>query len=159
MTNRCLFMDNSLKGVGRFMHIFLILVSVNFCLCLINFFKWMMSHVCGVAAKTFTLKIYLMWQMWRDKKFLSFISIKMEQKSPPNILVTRNPNWSQKSGMETSCLKDRYQHQKYALPKVGCIILLYDKIEGFVVFSSCWFVYYLRKILLGKEVLILSGKT
>jgi len=33
-----------------------------------------MSHVCGVTAKTSTLEFYLMWQMWRDKEFLSFIS-------------------------------------------------------------------------------------
>ena len=70
-----------------------------------------LSHVCGVAAKTSTLKkfYYLkMWQMWGDKKFLSFISGKMKWESPPSILVTRNPNWSQRSGTGTGCAKGRY---------------------------------------------------
>ena len=62
-----------------------------------------------------------------DKEFLSFISGKMEWESPPCILVTRNPNWSQRSGTETSCVKGRYQHLKYALPNVSCIVLLSDK--------------------------------
>jgi len=52
------------------------------------------SHVCGVAAKTSPLKIYLMWQMWGDKEFLSFINGKKKWESPYSILVTRNPNWS-----------------------------------------------------------------
>jgi hypothetical protein len=26
-----------------------------------------MSHVCSVAAKTFTLKFYLMWQIWETR--------------------------------------------------------------------------------------------
>jgi hypothetical protein len=34
------------------------------------------------------------WQIWRDKEFLSLISGKIEWESPPSILVTRNPNWS-----------------------------------------------------------------
>jgi len=33
---------------------------------------------------------------------------KIEWESPPNILVTRNPNWSQRSGTETGCVKGRY---------------------------------------------------
>ena len=69
-----------------------------------------MSHVCGVAAKTFTLKIlyYLkIWQMCGDKKFLSFISGKIEWVSPPSILVTENPNWSQRSGTGTGCVKGK----------------------------------------------------
>jgi hypothetical protein len=41
--------------------------------------------------------IYLkMWQMWGDKEFLYFISGKIEWESPPSILITRNPNWSQR---------------------------------------------------------------
>jgi hypothetical protein len=52
--------------------------------------------------------LVLMWQMWGDKKFLSFISGKIEWKSPPSILVTRNPNWSQRSGTGTGCVKERY---------------------------------------------------
>ena len=43
----------------------------------------------------------------RDKEFLSFIS-KMEWESPSSILVTRNPNWSQRSGTETGCINERY---------------------------------------------------
>jgi hypothetical protein len=34
------------------------------------------------------------WKIWRDKEFLSLSGGKMEWESPPNILVTRNPNWS-----------------------------------------------------------------
>jgi len=67
-----------------------------------------MSHACGVTAKTFTLKIYLMWQMWGDKEFLSFISEKIEWESPPSILVTRNPNWPKRSGTGTGCVNGRY---------------------------------------------------
>jgi len=52
-------------------------------------------------------KSNLMWQMCGDKKFLSFISGKMEWESPPNILVTKNPNWSQRSGTGTGCVKGR----------------------------------------------------
>jgi hypothetical protein len=69
------------------------------------------SPVCGVAAKTSTLKFYLMWQIWkiwRDKEFLSFISGKMEWESPLSVLVTRNPNRSQRSDTETGCVKGRY---------------------------------------------------
>jgi hypothetical protein len=69
-----------------------------------------------------------MWQIWGDKEFLSFISGKMEWKSPPSMLVTRNPNWSQRSGTGIGCVKGRYKHSKYALPKVGCIALVSDKI-------------------------------
>jgi hypothetical protein len=51
---------------------------------------------------------YLFWQMWRDKEFLSLISGKMEWESPPSILVARNPNWSQRLGTETGCVKEMY---------------------------------------------------
>jgi hypothetical protein len=54
------------------------------------------------------LKSCLKWQMCGDKEFLSFISGKMEWESPPSFLVTRNPNWSQRSGTETGCVKRRY---------------------------------------------------
>jgi len=53
-------------------------------------------------------KSYLIWQMCGDKEFMSFISGKIEWESPPSILVTRNPNWSQRSGTETGCVKGRY---------------------------------------------------
>jgi len=33
---------------------------------------------------------------------------KIEWESPPSIMVTRNPNWSQRSGTETGCAKGRY---------------------------------------------------
>ena len=33
---------------------------------------------------------------------------KMKWKLPPGILVTRNRNWSQKSGTGTDCVKGRY---------------------------------------------------
>jgi hypothetical protein len=47
--------------------------------------------------------------MWGDKEFLSLISgKKMEWESPPSIMVTRNPNWSQRSGTETGYVKGRY---------------------------------------------------
>ena len=48
------------------------------------------------------------WKNRKDKEFLSFISVKRKWKSPPNILVTRNPNWSQRSGTGTGCVKGRY---------------------------------------------------
>jgi hypothetical protein len=73
--------------------------------------RYSLSHVCGVATKTSTLEFYLMWQickMWADKEFLSFISGKMEWESPPSVLVTRNPNWSQRSGTGTGCVKGKY---------------------------------------------------
>ena len=78
--------------------------------------------------------------------------------SPPSILVTRNPNWSQRLGTGTGCVKGRYEHPKYALPKVSCIVYLSDKIQGLAVFPSCRSVYGSRKVLLNKEVVILSGK-
>jgi len=71
-----------------------------------------LSHVCGITAKTSTLKILSnvanVENVWRDKEFLSFISGKIEWESPPSILVTRNPNWSQRLGTETGCVKGRY---------------------------------------------------
>jgi len=81
-------------------------------------------HICPIyrtcaasLAKASTLIMYLMylmsknvfmWKMWGDKEFLSFISGKIEWESPPGILVTRNPNWSQRSGTGTGCIKERY---------------------------------------------------
>jgi hypothetical protein len=64
--------------------------------------------VCGVAVKTSTLKILSNMANVGDKGFLSFISGKMERESPPSILITRNPNWSQRSGTGTGCVKGRY---------------------------------------------------
>jgi hypothetical protein len=48
------------------------------------------------------------WKMWRDNEFLSLISKKFEWGSSPSILITRNPNWSQRSGTETGCIKESY---------------------------------------------------
>jgi len=48
------------------------------------------------------------WKIWGDKEFLSFISGKNGMESPLSILVTRNPNWSQRSGTETGCVNERY---------------------------------------------------
>jgi hypothetical protein len=39
---------------------------------------------------------------------LFFICEKLEWESSPNILVTRNSNWSQRSGTGISCVKKRY---------------------------------------------------
>ncbi|KAJ6866122.1 hypothetical protein NC652_037616 [Populus alba x Populus x berolinensis] len=36
----------------------------------------------------------------------------MDRESPPSILVTRNPNWSQRSGTETGCVKERNVNSK-----------------------------------------------
>ena len=47
-------------------------------------------------------------KMWGDKEFLSFINGKIGMESPPSILVTRNPNWSQRSGTGSGCVKGRY---------------------------------------------------
>ena len=66
-------------------------------------------------------------KMWGDKEFLSFINRKIGMESPPSILVTRNPNWSQRLGTETGYVKGRYKHPKYALHKVSCIVLLSKK--------------------------------
>ena len=98
------------------------------------------------------------WQIWKDKKFLSFISGKIKWESPPSILVARNPNQSQRSGTKTGCIKRRYQHPNYALPKVSCIILLLIKSKVLFVVSNCRSVYGLRKVLICNEILILSGK-
>ena len=43
----------------------------------------------------------------KDKEFLSFISGKREWELPPSILITRNPNWSQRSSIGTGCVKRR----------------------------------------------------
>jgi len=43
----------------------------------------------------------------KDKEFLFFISGKREWELSPSILITRNPNWSQRSGIGTGCVKRR----------------------------------------------------
>jgi len=47
-------------------------------------------------------------QMWRDKEFLSLTCGKQEWESSPSILVTRNPNRSQRSGTRAGCVKKGY---------------------------------------------------
>jgi hypothetical protein len=47
-------------------------------------------------------------QCGETRNSLSLSSKKMVWESPPSILVTRNPNWSQRSGTGTSCVKGRY---------------------------------------------------
>jgi len=59
---------------------------------MLELFIYCRMYICGVAVKISTLKIYLMWQMWGDNEFLSFISGKIEWESPPSILVTKNLN-------------------------------------------------------------------
>jgi len=48
------------------------------------------------------------WQVWGDNEFLSFIGGKFEWESSSSILITRNPNWSQRSGTETGFLNGMY---------------------------------------------------
>jgi hypothetical protein len=71
-----------------------------------------LSHVCGVAGENIhpqNLILSIKYLAKRgDKVFLSFISGKMEWETPPSILVIRNPNWSQRSGTGTGCVKGRY---------------------------------------------------
>jgi hypothetical protein len=51
------------------------------------------SHVCGVVTNRPPSSICKsIWKIWGDKEFLSFISEKIEWESPPNIMVSRNPN-------------------------------------------------------------------
>jgi hypothetical protein len=57
-----------------------------------------------------------------NKGFLFFISGEREWESPPSILVNRNPNWFQRMGMGIGCVKRRYEHLKYVLPEVSCIV-------------------------------------
>jgi len=55
-------------------------------------------HVCG----------YNSGKCGETRNSVSLSGEKMEWESPPSILVTRNPNWSQRSGTETDCVKGRY---------------------------------------------------
>jgi hypothetical protein len=42
------------------------------------------------------------------KSCFFFLSVENGMESPPNILVIRNPNWSQRSSTGTGCVKGRY---------------------------------------------------
>jgi hypothetical protein len=49
------------------------------------------------------------WKNMGRQGILCLLAVKKwEWESPPSILVTRNPNWSQRSGTETGCVKGRY---------------------------------------------------
>jgi hypothetical protein len=70
-----------------------------------------LSHVGGVAAIALHTQmcvcIYLA-NMGRQGILVFYQWKKKKWESPPSIMVTRNPNWSQRSGMETGCVKGRY---------------------------------------------------
>jgi hypothetical protein len=68
-----------------------------------------LSHVCSVAA----IVLHTQWCVYlvnvgRQGILVSYQWKKMKWESPPSIMVTRNPNWSQRSGTETGCVKGRY---------------------------------------------------
>jgi hypothetical protein len=69
-----------------------------------------LSHVCGVAAIVLhtQLCVYLFGKYGKTRDSCLLSVEKMEWESPPSIMVTRNPNWSQRSGTETGCVKGRY---------------------------------------------------
>ena len=56
----------------------------------------------------------------------SFLNKIREWESLPSILVIRNLNCSQSLGKWINCVKGRYQHPQYVLPKVSCIVYLLD---------------------------------
>jgi hypothetical protein len=64
--------------------------------------------MCGVVAIVHSRYVSGKYRDREDKEFLSFIRGKREWESPPYISVTRNPNWSQRSGTGTGCVKERY---------------------------------------------------
>ena len=68
-----------------------------------------MSHVCGVTVIVHPHSWCVYLENMERQGVLVFLLVeKIEWESPPSILVTRNPNWSQRSGTETSCVKGRY---------------------------------------------------
>jgi len=64
--------------------------------------------MCGVVAIVHSRYVSGKYRDREDKEFLSFIRGKREWESSPYISVTRNPNWSQRSGTGTGCVKERY---------------------------------------------------
>ena len=48
------------------------------------------------------------WKKRGDKGILVSYRWKNRMESPPSIMVTRNPNWSQRSGTEIGCVNERY---------------------------------------------------
>ena len=68
-------------------------------------------RTCAASRRSsFTLIVCVsIWPIWETRNSCLFISgKKKEWESPPSILVTKNPNWSQRSGTETGCVKGRY---------------------------------------------------
>jgi hypothetical protein len=71
-------------------------------------------HIVIVARVRRHGELYSLWYVWVsgkkgvDEDFLFFINVKREWESPPSILVTRNLNWSQRSGTEIDCVNRRY---------------------------------------------------
>ena len=66
--------------------------------------------MCGVAAIVHprsNVRVYLE-NMGRQGILVSYQWKKIEWESPPSIMVTRNPNCSQRSDTETGCAKGRY---------------------------------------------------
>jgi len=70
-----------------------------------------LSQVGGIAAivhHTQCVCVCVSGKYGETRSSCLFISGKKEWESSPSILVTRNPNWSQRSGTETGCVKRRY---------------------------------------------------
>jgi hypothetical protein len=71
-----------------------------------------MLYVCGVATITHHPH-YQVWYVYlgkygETKNSCLLLVKKIEWKSPPGILVIRNPNWFQRLGTKTGCVKGRY---------------------------------------------------
>jgi hypothetical protein len=66
--------------------------------------------------------IHDIWKSGNKIRNSCLLSVKRGNESLPNILVTRNPNWSQRSGTKTDCVKERYYHPKYTIHKISCIV-------------------------------------
>jgi hypothetical protein len=47
------------------------------------------------------------YEIWEDKESLFFICEKRTWELPSSILVTRNPNWSQRSDIGICCVKGK----------------------------------------------------
>ena len=69
-------------------------------------------RTCAAARWSSTLKgkirIFIPGKCVERQGILVSTSENMDWESPPSILVTRNPNWSQRWGTETGCVKGRY---------------------------------------------------
>jgi hypothetical protein len=66
-------------------------------------------HTCAASRRSSTLMYgYISGKCGETRNSLSLSGKKMEWESPPSIMVTRNPNWSQRSGTKTGCVKGRY---------------------------------------------------